>query len=249
MKNIKIILAATFGGASPTLLQAAMSLVGPQATLPHSTFWLGVVLFALLGGIAGWVAGETNITKAFFLGVSLPAFIQTSVANGQAAFAPKNPAGATATSSQHQFSLISSACAQETPMTPMISSNVVASSNAVAAAAVGEYTNRLLILTTEVNSEVNPKLRLYDVKGDLISQSSLYATSGAVKVKLPSNAVQAYVTGDNIATTPISLAPAGKAGSSQAVSVGFQRNDWSGFKRSLGFKQVSDFDVTVKSEK
>ena len=248
MKNIKIILAAAFGGASPTLLQAAMSLIGPQARLPHFTFWLGVVLFALLGGIAGWVAGEKNITKAFFLGISVPAFIQTGIANGEATFTPKNPVGATATASQHPFSLVSSASAQEIPAVPAIASNASVFSNAVAAASSSADTNRMLLLKTQANSAVNPKLILFDAKGDLISQSSLYSSSGILKMKLPSAAVRAYVTGDNIAATPVNLPPADKRNSSEAVSVEFQRNDWSGFKRALGFKQVSDFDVMVKPE-
>jgi len=78
--NLKtsILLSAAFGGISPNLFRLAVTLTQPNAELPQPTYFLGLLIFALMGAGVAYIWEETNLKKAFYLGLGLPAFIQLS---------------------------------------------------------------------------------------------------------------------------------------------------------------------------
>jgi len=76
MKKLPIFIAASFGGISPNLLRLAVSLMKEEAELPGLTYALGLLIFALMGGIVAYIWEETDLKKAFYLGIGLPALIQ-----------------------------------------------------------------------------------------------------------------------------------------------------------------------------
>ncbi len=78
--NIKlpVLLSAAFGGISPNLFRLAVNLTQPNAELPQPTYFLGLLIFALMGAGVAYIWEENNLKKAFYLGLGLPAFIQLS---------------------------------------------------------------------------------------------------------------------------------------------------------------------------
>jgi hypothetical protein len=80
MEKIFILLSAAFGGISPNLLDLGISLT-KGGTLPGWTYLIGLVIFAILGAGVAVIWKETDLKKAFYLGIGLPAFIQLSVSS------------------------------------------------------------------------------------------------------------------------------------------------------------------------
>jgi hypothetical protein len=77
-----IILAAAFGGISPNLLRMAVSLTGDKGELPlNGTYWIGLLLFGFLGGAMSLIWGETEIRRAYYLGLGLPSLLQVGVSS------------------------------------------------------------------------------------------------------------------------------------------------------------------------
>jgi|GEM_PF-2916044 len=76
MKKLPIFIAAAFGGISPNLLRLAVSLMKEEAELPGITYALGLLIFAVMGGVVAYIWEETDLKKAFYLGIGLPALIQ-----------------------------------------------------------------------------------------------------------------------------------------------------------------------------
>ncbi len=76
--KMSILLSAAFGGISPNLFRLAVNLTQPNAELPQPTYFLGLLIFALMGAGVAYIWEETNLKKAFYLGLGLPAFIQLS---------------------------------------------------------------------------------------------------------------------------------------------------------------------------
>src|ERR1700742_2187736 len=89
-KRVNIIIAAALGGISPYLVTLAKSLV--QAT-PHSNvhfadllsseYAVGLMLIALIGAMVGLLFKETDVKKAFVLGIGAPALISTTFTNAE----------------------------------------------------------------------------------------------------------------------------------------------------------------------
>lgn len=76
--KMAVLLSAAFGGISPNLFRLAVNLTQPNAELPQPTYFLGLLIFALMGAGVAYIWEETNLKKAFYLGLGLPAFIQLS---------------------------------------------------------------------------------------------------------------------------------------------------------------------------
>lgn len=75
-QNIRILLAGAFGGMFPSLFNLATLLTGKEASMPSPTFWLGVLVFAVMGAAVTMVWTETDLPKAFYLGIGLPSLLQ-----------------------------------------------------------------------------------------------------------------------------------------------------------------------------
>lgn len=72
----RALLAAAFGGSFPSLFNLATLFTGKEAGMPNPTFWLGVLVFAALGAAVAMIWKETDLPKAFYLGVGLPSLLQ-----------------------------------------------------------------------------------------------------------------------------------------------------------------------------
>lgn len=73
--QLLIAVAAGIGGIAPNIVNLAQSFTSNSPTVPPALYWVGMAIFFLLGAAVALIFCETAHSKAFFLGVSLPAFI------------------------------------------------------------------------------------------------------------------------------------------------------------------------------
>ena len=78
-----VLLSASFGGISPNLFRLATTLTQEGGELPGLTYLIGLAIFAGMGLMVALIWGETDVKKAFYLGIGLPAFIQMSAVQNQ----------------------------------------------------------------------------------------------------------------------------------------------------------------------
>ena len=230
------IVAAAIGGASPSLLYLAMACTKNPPDMPTGTFFLGALIWFLLGGAAGWISGELNLKKAFYIGVGLPAFIQANVAN-YTDLNRGDPAKAAG------FSLITRAQAQEVPA-PIAKPPPAkpAQTNRPALGAPGAAaTNRVLqFLPNEALADFN--LFVFSADGKPLEQRIVNA-SRTNRIVLPPKAQRFVIQSDQFGKVQeILLTNTSGATRIQLIS---QKRTWSGFERSLGFKGVKDYHVEV----
>ena len=76
---MKAILIGAFGGISTNLFRLAVNWVQGVSDIPEVTYWLGLILFAILGGIMVAIWKETDLKKAFYIGIGLPAIFQIGI--------------------------------------------------------------------------------------------------------------------------------------------------------------------------
>lgn len=108
MNNMPVLLSGAFGGIAPNLLFLGMSLTQGRG-LPEASFLVGLMLFGAMGAIVTRIWGETELKRAFYLGLGLPALVQVGGNTIAGADMSASLAGA-------KFALISSAYAQENPI-------------------------------------------------------------------------------------------------------------------------------------
>lgn len=70
--------AAAFGGVAPNVFRVATRLTG-GADLPGLSYLIGMLMFAAMGACTALFFEETELKKAFFLGLGLPAMFQSGV--------------------------------------------------------------------------------------------------------------------------------------------------------------------------
>jgi hypothetical protein len=85
------VVAAAVGGITPNLMSLAILLTTGDGELPQHTYFLGLMIFALLGGAVGFFWQETNPRRAFFLGLGLPSIIQIGINDFSSQPVPKPP--------------------------------------------------------------------------------------------------------------------------------------------------------------
>jgi len=74
-----VIIAGAFGGISPNILSLGIALTGGDTTMPEATYFFGLLIFAVMGAGMAFIWDETDLKKAFYLGIGLPSIIQIGV--------------------------------------------------------------------------------------------------------------------------------------------------------------------------
>src|SRR5438874_8134626 len=115
MINKSAILAGAIGGVAPNVLRLIVnySSPSPQPIIAAPIgYCLAIVGFAVLGAIVVWIFQETDLKRAFYVGIGLPSLLQVTTL--QLAQSP-NPHGVAPppAGAQASISLVSSAYAQE----------------------------------------------------------------------------------------------------------------------------------------
>jgi hypothetical protein len=78
-KSPAAVAAAALGGITPNLMGLAILLTKETAELPQYTYFLGLAIFALLGGAVCLFWREIDPKRAFYLGLGLPSIIQIGI--------------------------------------------------------------------------------------------------------------------------------------------------------------------------
>lgn len=84
------IVAAALGGIAPHLMNLAILLTSGRE-LPGYTYYLGSLIFLLMGGAVCLIWRETNLIRAFYLGLGLPALIQVGISDFGHRPVPESP--------------------------------------------------------------------------------------------------------------------------------------------------------------
>src|SRR5437588_3128401 len=89
MPWLPIALFGAFGGIAPTLIKLATALVThPEQPMPLYAFYIGLALYAVIGGVMAAALEEDNLRGALFAGIAAPALISSAITGSQPASAP-----------------------------------------------------------------------------------------------------------------------------------------------------------------
>jgi hypothetical protein len=77
-----IALSAGTGGIAPSLIHLAQGFLKINPDIPGFFYYVGIAIFFLLGALVAIFLSETEVKRAFFLGIGLPALIATSQNQG-----------------------------------------------------------------------------------------------------------------------------------------------------------------------
>ena len=80
-----IFLAAALGGMAPTLVKQAR-IIADGGPLPSPSILVALIIYLALGGCIALIFKETDLKKAFFLGIGVPALIVSGQGGGQVGF-------------------------------------------------------------------------------------------------------------------------------------------------------------------
>jgi hypothetical protein len=85
---MKPLVASAIGGISPYLVSLAKNLLTSKPSQHFSDFvsplfFVGLILLALIGAAVGFLLQETDIKKAFVLGISAPALISSTLSTAE----------------------------------------------------------------------------------------------------------------------------------------------------------------------
>lgn len=87
-KTIVIILVAAIGGVFSNLIDVARRLQSETGEMPSMTYWLGCLIWAVLGVFVAMIWGEKNLQKVFYIGLGLPSLLQVNIGNFSGAPGP-----------------------------------------------------------------------------------------------------------------------------------------------------------------
>jgi hypothetical protein len=113
MINKAAIFAGAVGGVAPNLLRLVVhySSPSPQSIIINAPYFLALAGLAVLGGVVVWIFQETDLKRAFYVGIGLPSLLQ--VVNLQSQLSPNPHDVAPPPPGTHaSISLVSSAYAQ-----------------------------------------------------------------------------------------------------------------------------------------
>lgn len=237
-EKLPSVLAAAFGGASPSLLNLAMLLTGHNyARFEIGTYCLGILVWAFMGAMVGWIVYEKNLKKAFYLGVGLPAFIQASIAN----FSEANKATDRAASAFP--SLVQSAVAAEPPTT--VIAPAATASPPSSSVPAPPATNRILVIGPAAQGVSEYRLRWTFTDGKI--EEIQLAREKTNRLVLPPNVREIVVQGENLEPAKVRLSEL--VSPTNHLELRVRHRTWSGLERALGMRGVKDFAADVKVQK
>jgi hypothetical protein len=77
--KMKLFLVGALGGIATNLFRLGIKWVQGPSEIPEITYFLGLMIFAFLGGMMVVIWKETDLKKAFYLGLGLPAALQIGI--------------------------------------------------------------------------------------------------------------------------------------------------------------------------
>lgn len=229
----QVILAAGFGGVAPNLLKIALLLTAGPVASPDVAFILtysfGLVILAILGIVTAWALKETDIKKALFIGMGLPAFFQVSAANISQIYATKSNVTKTEKTAFISPSLFSGVAFAEPPR-PI-------------------KTLTVKNLTIQITGNKIPESIVFfsaDRKSSQVVPISSTDTVKNVEIPISANTQSFTVNYQGVASQEVGI---DSLAAKPVVSVKIEENNWSGFFRAIGFQNAQPYKITVTETK
>ncbi len=227
-----VILAAGVGGMAPNLLKIALLVTaGPPVTMPDVAFILtyafGLVILALLGAFTAWALKETNLRKALFIGMGLPAFFQVSASNISQIYVPKTDVAAvqkTSLISSPFFIGIAYAEQVKSVKKPVIAAktlNVRVTGNKIPDSIVFFSANHKLTQSIPITSTDTAKIIELPILPEAQSFNLNYNKTASQGIALESINLKSTIT------------------------VKVEENVWSGLLQAIGFQNAEKYKISV----
>ncbi|MEK7397679.1 MAG: hypothetical protein AAB116_12175 [Candidatus Poribacteria bacterium] len=239
-KKIIVALSAAFGGLSPNLLSLGMDFINGK-NLPNFTYFIGILIFAGMGAVVALIWRETDLKKAFYLGIGLPALIQVSAKS----FSEKPPTVGYQyeqinlyNKRQLSFSLTPSAFAQTKDASPMKAEL---------------YREVIIIFNKDILDRTSEPQRSYEVwfsskdrkqntkREFLLSElknkpsiRELGKNEKYIRLDVPDSAYWIFLQSNEIKSVEETLS--NNLGTLTIFRLGVEKNIWSGLLYSIGFK-------------
>jgi hypothetical protein len=225
--QLLIAIAAGVGGVAPNLVHLGHTFLNESPNVPGFLYYIGVGIFFVLGAVVALIFSETDFRKAFFLGVSLPAFI--AAAQTQSQIRTQSPGARPASA----FSkLIAGAHAQQPDPRTLLAPKTASS---------GAAQN---IVIKPVSDCVRCDLWFFDAKGKVLERKAVKATLQDTTVAVPEGATTFGIWNETInpAVVPLSKSPV----TVQTYELKVKRNAWNDLKRGLGDYDTRSNDAELK---
>jgi hypothetical protein len=218
-------LAAGTGGIAPNLVNLAQGFIGQTPNTPGALYYVGVAIFFILGAIVALIFAETDHRKAFFLGVSLPAFIAAAQTQSKA---PQPELKA-------QVSI-----ADFFPSARAQSQDIAPSPRLVTQKSSPQHLN-----LKSKSDCIQCELWFMDDNGSLLEKKYIADLSATTMVILPSGATQFAVGNYKINPTVVKLPK--DVDSPITIEFATKYNAWNDLKRGLGNYGIRPYDAQLKT--
>ena len=232
-----IVTAAGIGGAAANLVDLAQIWTGREPWLPGPIYYVGLLIFFIMGAAVALIFAETDHRKAFFLGISLPALIAAAQTHGSNGF-PTNAETIEVGSS----SFFNTAFAQQTP-TP--SPNLSAEENPIKGLAEEENQKPIVGSLQLIPNKECPycELYFYDKNGQFLQKLPLDKGSEDNIFLLPENAEQFGVWNKRINPKIWAIPP--ETDKERKFEFTYDGNLWNDFRRGLVDFNIRPYDIEI----
>jgi hypothetical protein len=253
-----IILAGGLGGMAPTLFQIGSSLVAGKAILGSIPgVFLGSLVLAGLGAIAAWVYKETDLAKAFALGIGLPALF-TAVTSGSSGL-PQKDGSSEQKGGKHQsvlqqmepapaFSLFSTPAFAESALVQAQAPRIPAPETGDPSALPDSQDKMKRIVRLTLHKLPDDAEVVFSSENGQEIPVKLRRQSGEhQELAIPDSAFSLQFRSKSLDIQSSAFALPRKRGAKPHFSVGLQSQFWESFKKTLGFNQAKPlaFEVSL----
>lgn len=221
-----IAVAAGIGGIAPNLVNLAQGFTGSSPSVPGILYWVGVAVFFLLGSAVALIFSETVHSKAFLLGVSLPAFIAAAQTQHGLTVPVEKPKPATALRW-----IIGESYAQQPQSTPPVSQPKT------------EEARRSLTVQTLQPCE-QCELWFYNPQGNVVEKKYVPILGKTLRVEVPFGATQFGIWNSKINPKLWTLPTDPNVNPQYKFS--YDYNVWNDLKRGLGDYSMRSYDSSVQ---
>ena len=218
---IGIIVVAAIGGVFSNMVDIARRLQLDSANLPSSTYFIGCVIWAVLGVAVALIWGEKNLRRVFYLGVGLPSLLQLNIGNLSQAPSPDQNSSATS----YIGAVIPAAYAKPPDL---------------------DIQGRTITFTRTERSPSSEGYRVIFYSSAEKSRAVISIDFKNQIVPVPDDAASLTVefqgsqSGERIALP-------GQPNAAMKVQIDIQKKGWSGFLQSIGVRSASPYAVHVRA--
>ncbi len=212
-------LAGAFGGIFPNLFSLGAKLLG-GGELPHVSYLLGMLIFALLGAGVVVFHKETIPQKAFLLGLSLPSFFQVGMNNVTRTPSPESVLGLFSVSSLYAQDVQRDESEKEDGIKIKIKIENVQSNQDI----------KIVVTSSQNGTEKKVVYKVTDAK--------------SYDIKVPVKTEFVEITGEDVAPLKLNI----KDYKKKQLKLKLKENMWSGLLEAMGVANVKKYEVQEENK-